>query len=107
MPRYRMLLVEELVLSDSAEFTIEAETIGRAAALLIEARNASLDRDSNDVVLADGQTHRLDPNDIVRSRVFCVLVDEHGHDVGEVEPDFTREATSADAPRDPHCDLTP
>ena len=85
MPKFRILLVEELVLSDSGEFTIEASTPAEAAAALIEARHAGLDNDDDTVRLPDGQTQHIEPEDVVRSRTFCVLLDEDGDEVGEIE----------------------
>lgn len=89
MPKYRLLLVEELVLSDCAEFHVDAPTEADAAAFLINARHEGLDRDSNLVSLPDGQSHNIEPEDIVRSRVFCVLLDEKGEEIREIIPDFT------------------
>lgn len=43
MPKYRMLLVEELVESDCGEFDVEASTPEAAAAILIEAHDRARD----------------------------------------------------------------
>lgn len=99
MPNYRMLLIEELVISDSGEFTVDAESPAHAAALLIQAHDAARDEDSDIVRLPDGQERRIEPDDVVRSRVFCVLLNESGEEVGEVEPDSsgaTEDATIED-----------
>ncbi len=86
--RYRMLLVEQLVEEDSAEFVVEAASPGLAAAILHEAHGLARDQDTNMVSLPDGQWHNIEPTDIVRSRVFCILLDADGNEIGEVEPDF-------------------
>ncbi len=87
MPLYRMLLVEELVESDSGEFNVEAESPAAAAATLIAAHNAARDNDSDIVRLPDGQARTISPDDVIRNRVFCILLDETGAEVCEVEPD--------------------
>lgn len=94
MPKYRLLLVEELVLSDCAEFHVEAASEAKAAALLVQARHDALDGDSNLVALPDGQAHNIEPEDVVRSRVFCVLLDDAGEEIREVVPDFGDIATA-------------
>ena len=88
MSKYRMLLVEELVESDSGEFIVEAASPEVAAAILITA-HAARDDDSNIVRLPDGQECEIDPNGIIESRVFCVLLDDTGKELHEVEPDYT------------------
>jgi hypothetical protein len=85
MRKFRILLVEELVLSDSGEFTIEASTPAEAAAALIEARYAGLDNDDDTVRLPDGQTQHIEPEDVVRSSIFCMLLDDDGYEIGEIE----------------------
>ena len=56
MPQFRMLLVEELIESDSGEFRIDAATEEDAARVLIDAHDAARARDSSVIRLADGQT---------------------------------------------------
>jgi hypothetical protein len=86
--RYRMLLVEQLIEEDSREFLVEATSPAAAAAILHRAFDQAGDRDSNIVTLQDGQAHHIEPTDIMRSRIYCILLDEAGNEVGEVEPDF-------------------
>jgi len=88
MPKYRILLVEELVLSDSGEFQVEAPTPEIAAAILIKAHEDARDADSNTVALPDGQEHEIEPENVVRGRVFCILVNDKGEDGDELTPDF-------------------
>lgn len=97
MPKFRILLVEELMLSDSGEFTIEASTPAEAVAALIEARHVGLDNDDDTVRLPDGQTQHIEPEDVVRSRTFCVLLDDDGDEIGESEisPKAHRRRSSA------------
>lgn len=85
MAKHRILLVEELVLSDSAEFTVDAETPGEAASQLIRARHAGLDEDCDDVRLSDGQSGEIKPQNVVRSRLFCMLLDDAGNQIDEIE----------------------
>lgn len=102
MPKYRMLLVEELVESDSAEFSVDADTPETASAILIDAHARARDRDSNTVSLPDGQAHRIEPDNVVRSRVFCVPLDDEGNEVREISDDFpagpAEEPTTEGAP---------
>ena len=86
MPQFRMLLVEELIESDSGEFRINAATEEDAARVLIDAHDAARARDSSVIRLADGQTRRIEPDNIVRNRVFCVLLDDSGAEIREVDP---------------------
>ena len=85
MPKHRILLVEELVLSDSAEFIVDAETPGVAASQLIRARCDGLDQDRDLVQLPDGQVAEIRPQDVARCRLFCVLLDA-GNQIAEIEP---------------------
>ncbi|SFK81067.1 hypothetical protein [Methylocapsa palsarum] len=85
LPKFRILLVEELVLSDSGEFTVEASTPAESAATLIEVRHAALDNDDDTVQLPDGQTQHIEAEDVVCSRTFCVLLDDDGDEIGEIE----------------------
>jgi hypothetical protein len=93
--RYRMLLVEQLIEEDSGEFLVEAASPGAAAAILHRAFDQARDRDSNIVTLPDGQAHHIEPTDIMHSRIYCILLDDAGNEVGEIEPDFA--ATPAHA----------
>ena len=86
MPKHRILLVEELVLSDSAEFLVDAITPRDAAAYLIKARLSALDEDTDTVHLPDGQRAKITPEAVVRSRLFCMLLDEAGNQICEIEP---------------------
>ncbi len=87
MPRFRILLVEEHVLSDSAEFFIDSDTPNAAATALIKARQAGLDEDTDTVHLPDGQRAQITPQNIVATRLFCVHLDENGDQIGTIEPD--------------------
>ncbi len=116
MPKHRILLVEELVLSDSAEFTVECGTTAEAASQLIKARLAGLDEDNDTVRLPDGQSAVVKPENIVRSRIFCMLLDENGNQIERIEPSDTAlgdcgsrppsPAAAAENDREPHwlCD---
>ena len=86
MPKHRILLVEELVLSDSAEFIVDAETPGAATSRLIRARCDGLDQDSDLVQLPDGQIGEIKPQDVARCRLFCVMLDDAGNQIAEIEP---------------------
>lgn len=88
MSRQRMRLVEQLVEQGSGDFTVDAATPARAAAMLLRAHDAARRRDSNRVSLPDGQSRHIEPRIIVENRVFCVLLNEAGQETGgEVEPD--------------------
>jgi hypothetical protein len=86
--RYRMLLIEQIIEEDSGEFLVEAANPAAAAAILHTAHDKARDNDTNIVTLSDGQHHHIQPTDIIRNRVFCILLDADGNEVGEVEPDF-------------------
>jgi hypothetical protein len=85
---YRMLLVEQLIEEDAAEFLVDAASPGAAAAILHEAYDRARDQDSNTVSLPDGQCHRIEPTDVMRTRAYCILLDADGKELGEIEPDF-------------------
>jgi hypothetical protein len=72
-----MLLVEE----DSGDFQV-------GAAILHNAPDQARDRDSSIVTLPDGQARHIAPTDIMHSRIYCIVLDDAGNDVGEIEPDF-------------------
>lgn len=82
-----MRLVEQLVEEDSGDFTVEAPTPERAAGILVAAHDAARDRCEDLVVLPDGQSCRIKPTDVVWNRVFCVLLNEAGEEIRQVEPD--------------------
>jgi len=88
MTRWRMRLVEQSILEDSGDFTVEADTPELAAAILLQAHEAAR-RDCRDlVVLSDGQARRIEPREVVDNNVFCIRLDEEGNEVGgEIEPD--------------------
>jgi hypothetical protein len=91
MPTFRMLLVEELVESDSGEFSVDAQTPQDAAALLIEAHNRARDQCTSWVTLPDGQKRHIEPENVVRTRVFCVLLDDKGEEVAEIDSSSTNQ----------------
>jgi len=86
-----MRLVEQMIEEDSGDFTLDAPTPERAAAVLLAAHDRARERGSNHVRLADGQSCRIEPDDVVRTRAFCVLLDESGQELREVEPDHGEE----------------
>jgi hypothetical protein len=96
MPAIRMLLVEELVETDSGEFIVNAPTPREAARILVRAHEAARDRDSNIVELPDGQRCRIEPNNIVKARAFCVLLDEAGNEQYEIDPNAPASASGED-----------
>ncbi|OAI28171.1 hypothetical protein A1351_12215 [Methylosinus sp. R-45379] len=85
MPTYRILLVEELVESDCAEFRVAAPTTRDAANVLVDAHARAREKSSNWVSLPDGQSARIEPDNIVRTRVYCVLLDDNGDEVEEID----------------------
>jgi hypothetical protein len=95
MPYYRMLVVEELIETNSGEFSVEAPTPAAAASILIAAHDAARGNDTDILRLPDGQTGPLFPGDVICNRVFCVLLDDTGAEVCEVAPDSrTRRAVA-------------
>lgn len=87
MPTYRLLLVEEIVESDCAEFRVEAASLRDAANILVDAHADAGRKDSNWVSLPDGQSAHIEPNDLDRTRVYCVLLDDDGNEVEEIDLD--------------------
>jgi hypothetical protein len=85
MPTYRILLVEEQVESDCAEFKVAAPTARDAANVLVDAHARAREKSSNWVSLPDGQCARIEPDNLVRTRVYCVLLDDQGDEVGEID----------------------
>ena len=88
MTRFRIRLVEHLVEEDSGDFTVEAPTPKLAAGVLLAAHDAARDRCEDLVVLPDGQAQTIEPTDVVRNRVFCMLLDDAGEELREVEADW-------------------
>jgi len=89
MTRFRMRLVEQLIEEDSGDFTVEADTPAQAAAILLQAHDTARDADRNLVTLPDGQARNIEPNDVVGNRVFCLLLDEEGDEIGgEIVPEW-------------------
>lgn len=88
MTRHRMRLVEQLIEEDSGDFTVAAPTPEHAAAVLLAAHDQARERGSNRVRLPDGQSCRIEPDNVVRTRTFCLLLDEGGQEVREVEPGY-------------------
>lgn len=88
MTRWRMRLVEQSILEDCGDFTVEADTPELAAAILLRAHDAAR-RDCRDTVaLPDGQARRIEPREVVDNNVFCIRLDEEGNEVGgEIESD--------------------
>jgi len=83
-----MRLVEQLVEEDSGDFTVEADTPAQAAAILLQAHDSAREADRNLVTLPDGQARNIEPDDVVGTRVFCLLLDEEGDEIGgEIVPD--------------------
>jgi hypothetical protein len=37
---------------------------------------------------APDQARHIAPTDIMHSRIYCIVLDDAGNDVGEIEPDF-------------------
>ncbi|MGB5083341.1 MAG: hypothetical protein WBO09_01775 [Methylocystis silviterrae] len=97
MPKYRILLVEELVESDCAEFDVTASTPEAAAAILIGAHDQAREDCSSWVSLPDGQRRHIEPDNVVRTRVFCVLLDEEGNEVREIDPNNSEAPSPSDA----------
>lgn len=82
-----MRLVEQLLQEGSGDFLVGAATPALAAGLLLKAHDAARERASSFVTLADGQSCRIEPNSVVENRTFCILLDEAGQEIREVEPD--------------------
>ncbi|MBU3887953.1 hypothetical protein [Methylosinus sp. KRF6] len=108
MPTYRILLVEEQVESDCAEFKVAASTPRDGAKILAGAHARARDKSSNWVSLPDGQSARIEPNNLVRTRVYCVLLDDEGNEVEEIDldgpapsPQLDSRATSGKRKRGP------
>jgi hypothetical protein len=85
-----MLLFEEMIESDSGEFTVTADTPELAAAILFNAHDRSREECTSWVRLPDGQKQHIEPDNVIKTRVFCVLLNEAGEEVTEVEPDFSK-----------------
>jgi hypothetical protein len=85
MPTYRILLVEEQVESDCAEFRVTASTPRDGANILVDAHARAREKSSNWVSLPDGQSARIEPDNLVRTHVYCVLLDDDGNEVEEID----------------------
>lgn len=86
--RHRMRLVERLIEEDTGDFAVEAPTPALAAGILLAAHAAARERCSNTVGLPDGQSCRIEPTNVVENQVFCLLLDERGQELEEVEPEW-------------------
>ena len=94
MTRHRMRLVEQLIEEDSGDFIVEAPTAALAAGILLAAHNKAREQCSNVVTLPDGQRRRIEPTNVVENSVFCMLLDEAGQEIKEIDPEW--EGTTAD-----------
>lgn len=94
MTRHRMRLVEQLIEEDSGDFIVEAPTPALAAGILLAAHNRAREQCSNVVTLPDGQRRRIEPTNMVENSVFCMLLDEAGQEVKEIDPEW--EGATAD-----------
>ena len=107
-----MRLVEQLIQEGSGDFLVEAETPALAAGFLLGMHDAARERDSNIVALADGQSCRIEPNSVVENSTFCILLDETGQEIREVEPDWEgptadeRQQAAEDADGTPQASTT-
>ncbi len=95
LTRFRMPLIEQLIEEDSGEFCVEAPTAGAAAAILHQAHDRARDADSDVVTLPDGQARSIDPTNVIKNRVFCILLDADGNEIGEIAPDAAGEAPAS------------
>ena len=87
MTRHRMRLVEQVIEEGSGDFTVDAPTPEQAAAVLLAAHDRARERASNQVTLPNGQSCRIEPDTVVETCTFCLLLDDSGQEVREVEPD--------------------
>jgi len=91
MTHYRIRLVEQSILEGSGDFTIKADTPALAAAVLLRAHDAARAACHDLVVLADGQSRRIEPREVIDNNVFCIRLDEAGDEIGgEIKPDDRR-----------------
>ena len=67
---------------------MEAPTPALAAGILLAAHNRAREQCSNVVTLPDGQRRRIEPRDVVENSVFCMLLDEAGQEVKEIDPEW-------------------
>jgi len=87
MTRYRIRLVEQSILESSGDFTVDADTPELAAAILLRAHEAAREACRNLVVLADGQSRRIEPKEVIDNNLFCIRLDETGDEIGgEIKP---------------------
>ena len=89
-----MRLIERLIEEDSGDFLVEAPTPALAAGILLAAHNRAREQCSNLVTLPDGQRRRIEPTNVVENSTFCMLLDEAGQEVKEIDPE--REGATAD-----------
>ena len=103
MTRHRMRLVERLIEDDSGDFIVEAPTPALAAAILLAAHDRAREQCSSVVTLPDGLaetqsvcrwSRRIEPTNVVENSVFCMLLDEAGQEIEEIDPEW--EGTTAD-----------
>jgi len=102
--RFKMRLVEHLIEEASGDFTVEAETPAQAAGILLQAHDTAREADRNLVTLPDGQARNIEPDDVVGNRVFCLLLDEEGDEIGgEIMPDWGYLRHSQNQMKRPAC----
>lgn len=82
MTRYRIRLVEQSILEGSGDFTVDSDTPELAAAVLLNAHEAARAACRDLVVLADGQSRRIEPREVIDNNVFCIQLDEAGDEIG-------------------------
>ena len=88
-----MRLVERLVSEDSGDFIVEAPTPALAAGILMAAHDRAREQCSNLVALQPGQRRRIEPTSVVENSTFCMLLDEAGQEVKEIDPEWEAATT--------------
>ena len=94
MTRHRMRLVERLIEEDSGDFLVDAPTPALAAGILLAAHDRAREQDSNLVTLPDGQRRRIEPTNVVENITFCMLLDETGREIKEIDPEWESDTTN-------------
>lgn len=82
-----MILVEQSIQAGIGQFLVDAASPEEAATILFAAHAAAKKELSQDIVLADGQSQRLEPTSTIKTRIFCVALDDNGREGPEIHPE--------------------
>jgi len=84
MTIHRMILVQESIQSGMGQFFVDSASPEEAATTLFAAHETARKALSQSITLEDGQSQCLEPTSTIKTRIFCVVIDDNGREVAEI-----------------------